>query len=84
LAAASRDRPGPAALAASYRDLTEAGLAPPEAANVTAYLAGLRPAAGGWTIEEVGRLLFLRHRLERSRARALPEGATVAAREVQD
>jgi hypothetical protein len=45
----------------TYRQLGALGLAPAEAANVAAYLIGLRPAAQGWRIEEIDRLLFLRH-----------------------
>jgi hypothetical protein len=49
------------------RDLRAKGLAPTEAGNLTAYLRGLRPVGTGWTAAEIGRLLFLRFRLDRCR-----------------
>jgi hypothetical protein len=44
-----------------YRALSARGLRPHEAANVTAYLEGLAPVEGGWAIDEIEHLLFLRH-----------------------
>ena len=52
---------------ATYRDLGAIGLAPAEAANLTAYLSGLRPVQSGWTLAEIGRLLFRRFPVEKGR-----------------
>jgi hypothetical protein len=45
---------------ATYRNLLLRGLAPDEAANLTAYLCGIQLAETAWTIREVNRILFLR------------------------
>lgn len=45
---------------ATYRSLLLRGLAPDEAANLTAYLCGIQVAETAWTIGEVNRILFLR------------------------
>jgi hypothetical protein len=45
---------------ADYRQLLMRGLAPAEAGNVTAVLAGLRVAAQPWRLREINHLLFLR------------------------
>jgi len=46
---------------ATYRALLGRGFAPGEAANLTAFLAGIDVGTGRpWRIAEVGRLLFLR------------------------
>jgi hypothetical protein len=45
---------------ATYRTLLLKGLAPEEAANLTAYLCGIEVGAGQWKLNEVNRLLFLR------------------------
>jgi hypothetical protein len=45
---------------ATYRMLTFRGLAPAEAANLTAFLCGLPVGEAHWSIAEVNRLLFLR------------------------
>jgi hypothetical protein len=60
VASRHRRERGSAALA-TYRDLGARGLAPTEAGNLTAYLRGLRPVDGGWTVAEIDHLLFLRH-----------------------
>jgi hypothetical protein len=57
-------RPAPRA---TYRSLGSRGLAPAEAGNLTAFLHGLRPAVGGWTVREINGLLFLRSLVERGR-----------------
>ena len=44
-----------------YKQLRSLGFEPAEAGNVTAYLSGLEPVAGGWSIVEVERLLFVRY-----------------------
>jgi hypothetical protein len=36
------------------------GFSEVEASNLTAYVAGLRPAGHGWTLRELDRLLFIR------------------------
>jgi hypothetical protein len=45
---------------ATYRNLLLRGLAPDEAANLTAYLAGIQVGESHWTIRQVNQLLFLR------------------------
>lgn len=46
---------------ATYRALLVRGFAPGEAANLTAYMAGIEVGPGrAWSIAEVDRLLFLR------------------------
>lgn len=43
------------------RYLTALGFRPAEAGNLTAYLHGLAPVEGGWTVDEIERLLFVGH-----------------------
>lgn len=50
---------------ATFRDLRVKGFAADEAGNLTAYLNGIRPVEGGWTLGEIDRLLFLRHLVRR-------------------
>jgi hypothetical protein len=45
---------------ATYRGLILRGLAPDEAANLTAYLAGIAVGESHWTIAQINKLLFLR------------------------
>jgi hypothetical protein len=45
---------------ATYRSLLIRGLAPDEAANLTAYLAGIGVGGSHWTIRQINQLLFLR------------------------
>ena len=45
---------------ATYRNLIMRGLAPDEAANLTAYLAGISVAETHWTLRQINQLLFLR------------------------
>jgi hypothetical protein len=45
---------------ATYRTLLLKGMAPDEAANLTAYLAGIPVGEATWTLSQVNRLLFLR------------------------
>jgi hypothetical protein len=45
---------------ATYRNLLMRGLAPDEAANLTAYLAGISVGETHWTLRQVNQLLFLR------------------------
>lgn len=44
----------------TYRRLILSGLAPTEAANLTAFLCGLPVGASPWRLREVNQLLFLR------------------------
>jgi hypothetical protein len=45
---------------ATYRNLIMRGLAPDEAANLTAYLAGIGTGGSHWTLKQINQLLFLR------------------------
>jgi len=45
---------------ATYRSLIIRGLAPDEAANLTAYLAGIGVGGSHWTLRQINQLLFLR------------------------
>jgi len=56
------NRPSTAALTTrtTYRNLLLRGLAPDEAANLTAYLAGIAIGDAHWTLRQVNQLLFLR------------------------
>lgn len=45
---------------ATYRSLLMRGLAPDEAANLTAFLAGIAIGEGRWTLRQINQLLFLR------------------------
>jgi len=65
LAAATASAPSPAAdpeliTRATYRSLLMRGLAPDEAANLTAFLVGISIAESGWTLRQVNQLLFFR------------------------
>jgi hypothetical protein len=44
----------------TYRNLIIRGLAPDEAANLTAYLAGIGVGGQHWTLRQINQLLFLR------------------------
>ena len=59
--------PSTSAPRATYLSLGSRGLAPAEAGNLTAFMNGLRPVEQGWTVAEIGRLLFLRDLVERGR-----------------
>ncbi len=52
--------PEPVQTQATYRLLTMRGLAPAEAANLTAYLVGLNVHKTAWTLTQINRMLFLR------------------------
>ena len=52
------------------RYLIAKGFQPGEAGNLTAFLYGLAPVEGGWTVEEIERLLFVRHLVEREIVRS--------------
>lgn len=40
------------------------GMEPEEAANLTAFLAGIPVGDGGWTLKQINELLFLRRMAE--------------------
>ena len=65
---------GDPATRATFRLLLLRGLAPDEAANLTAYLCGLPVHDARWTLGEINRLLFLRE-LSRSGRWGLDDGA---------
>ena len=44
----------------TYRNLQMRGLAPDEAANLTAFLAGIPLGGSSWTLRQINELLFLR------------------------
>jgi hypothetical protein len=44
----------------TYRNLIMRGLAPDEAANITAWLAGIDVGGSRWTLRQINQLLFLR------------------------
>ena len=44
----------------TYRTLIMRGMAPEEAANLTAFMAGLPVGQGRWTLKQINELLFLR------------------------
>ena len=48
----------------TYRNLLLRGMAPEEAANLTAFLAGLPVGEGHWTLKQINELLFLRRMAE--------------------
>ena len=45
---------------ATYRNLLLRGLAPDEAANLTAWMAGIAVGETHWTLRQINQLLFLR------------------------
>jgi hypothetical protein len=45
---------------ATYRTLLLRGLAPEEAANLTAFLCGIQVGSAHWKLDEINRVLFLR------------------------
>jgi hypothetical protein len=61
----------------TYRALLIRGLRPAEAANLTAFLCGIRVGNHLWKLDEVNRLLFLRE-LETSGRRSLTDRTTQA------
>ncbi len=63
---------------ATYRLLLLKGLAPDEAANLTAFLCGIPIGAQRWRLPEVNRLLFLRE-LQQAGRFGQDDGADPAA-----
>ena len=58
---ATQDRDPGSPTRATYRALLVRGFTPGEAANLTAYLAGIEVGAGRpWRLADIDRLLFLR------------------------
>ena len=53
--------PGSLKIRETHRALIRKGLETTEAANLVAYLNGLRVGDVSWTIGEINRVLFLRH-----------------------
>ena len=54
-------------IAATTRRLQLCGLSLAEAANLTAHLSGLPVAKSGWTVRQIGHILFLRSIVETRR-----------------
>jgi hypothetical protein len=63
---------------ATYRMLIFRGLAPTEAANLTAFMCGIPVADQSWSLPEVNRLLFLRE-LNRTGRFGEDDGETITA-----
>ena len=63
---------------ATYRNLLMRGLAPEEAANLTAFLCGIHVESQPWKLDEVNRLLFLRE-LQAAGRFGFHDGETEAA-----
>lgn len=51
----------------TFRRLRMGGLTPSEAGNLTARVKGLRAVPGGWSVEEIERLLFVRELVRQGR-----------------
>jgi len=51
----------------TYQRLRMAGLSATEAGNLTARVKGLRSVPGGWKVEEIERLLFVRELVRQGR-----------------
>ena len=51
----------------TYRHLLMKGMAPEEAANLTAFIAGIPVGEAHWTLQQVNQLLFLRRMQESGR-----------------
>src|SRR6266508_2288415 len=63
---------------ATYRLLLMRGLAPDEAANLTAFMSGIQVGGQGWKLNQVNKLLFLRE-LNRSGRFGETDGNTALA-----
>lgn len=59
----------------TYRNLLIRGLAPDEAANLTAYLAGIPIGESSWTLRQINQLLFLRQMNRTGAFADLPEAS---------
>ena len=51
----------------TFRRLRMGGLTPTEAGNLTARVKGLRSVPGGWKVEEIEQLLFVRELVRQGR-----------------
>ena len=51
----------------TFRRLRMGGLTMTEAGNLTAHVKGLHAVPGGWTVEEIERLLFVREMVRQGR-----------------
>jgi hypothetical protein len=51
---------GSLATRSTYRHLLLKGMAPDEAANLTAFMAGIPVGEAHWTLKQINQLLFLR------------------------
>ena len=51
----------------TFRRLRMGGLTMSEAGNLTAHVKGLHAVPGGWTVEEIERLLFVRELVRQGR-----------------
>jgi hypothetical protein len=51
----------------TYRRLRMGGLSASEAGNLTAHVKGLHAVPGGWSVEEIERLLFVRELVRQGR-----------------
>jgi len=51
----------------TYRRLRMGGLTMSEAGNLTAHVKGLHAVPGGWSVEEIERLLFVRELVRQGR-----------------
>jgi hypothetical protein len=63
---------------ATYRLLLMRGLAPDEAANLTAFMSGIQVGGQGWKLNQVNKLLFLRE-LNRSGRFGETDGRALAS-----
>ena len=54
------ETPRSLATRSTYRHLLLKGMEPDEAANLTAYMAGIPVGEGSWTLKQINQLLFLR------------------------
>jgi hypothetical protein len=63
---------------ATYRLLLMRGLAPDEAANLTAFMSGIQVGGQGWKLSQVNKLLFLRE-LNRSGRFGETDGRALAS-----
>jgi hypothetical protein len=61
---------------ATYRNLIMRGLAPDEAANLTAFMAGIAVGDTHWTLRQINQLLFLR---EMNRSGKLADASEAAS-----
>ena len=59
--------PTPQTTRATYRHLLLKGMEPDEAANLTAFIAGIPVGEAHWTLQQINKLLFLRRMAETGR-----------------